>query len=273
MIQSGMVSVRVDVLPLFPALRSELIALLEGLSPRAWQAPTACPGWSVHGVASHLLGVEVGNVSVRRDGWRLSPGPGEDPDRWLGGFNQQWVDASKRLSPVILIDMLALASQRFIEHVATLDLEAEVGAVTWATGTRSAPVWLDVAREYMERFVHQYQIREATGRPALGRDFIAPVLTAAAHALPRALDSIERPIGTSVRFVAEGEGGGAWSVVQTENGWELTIGPVSSPACELTTTVGDALKLYVRDPSGAPPDRRGDPELAEALSGVKAILG
>ena len=52
----------------------------------------------------------------------------------------------------------------------------------WATGRDPAPVWLDVAREYRERFVHQQQIREATGRPRLSPELTAPVLTAAAAA-------------------------------------------------------------------------------------------
>ena len=62
-----MALLRVEVRPLLPVLRAELVALLAGVAGGEWQRPTACPGWPVHAVAAHLLGVEIGNVSVRHD--------------------------------------------------------------------------------------------------------------------------------------------------------------------------------------------------------------
>jgi uncharacterized protein (TIGR03083 family) len=263
---------RVDTRPLLPRLREELTSLLAGLSGEDWERATACPGWSVHAVAAHLLGVELGNVSVRRDHWAL--GPGEDPDAWLNAFNQQWVDAARRISPALLIELLSLAGLRFEEHLATLDLDATGGPVEWATGTDPAPVWLDVAREYMERYVHQQQIRDATRRAPLGAAFTGPVLTTAAHALPRALDRVTRPVGTVVTFTADGEGGGTWHVVRGTAGWELDpAAPARPAACLARTTVSGALKLYIRDPSAPALTWQGDHEIASALAGVKAVLG
>jgi uncharacterized protein (TIGR03083 family) len=181
---------RADTRPLFPRLRAELTSLLAGLSGGDWERATACPGWSVHAVATHLLGVELGNVSVRRDRWALGPAEGEDLDSWLNAFNQQWVDAAQRISPALLLEFLDLAGRRLEEHLGRLDLDATGSPVEWATGSDPAPVWLDVARGDMERYVHQQQIRDATGRPRLGPAFTSPVLTTAAHALPRALDQV-----------------------------------------------------------------------------------
>ena len=255
-------------------LRAELTTLLAGLSGEDWTRATACPGWSVHAVAAHLLGVELGNVSVRRDGWALGPAEGEDLDDWLNAFNEQWVDAAQRISPTLLIELLDLAGRRFEEHVATLDLDATGGPVEWATGSEPAPVWLDVGREYMERYVHQAQIRDATGRSALGALFTNPVMVVAAHALPRALDGMIRPVGTVAAFSADGEGGGTWYVVRASADWELeSASPAGSVACHVRTTVDDALKLYVRYPGALTLNWEGDHELAEALFGVKAILG
>jgi uncharacterized protein (TIGR03083 family) len=269
-----MALLRVDTRPLVPRLRAELTALLASLTDGEWAHATACPGWPVHAVAAHLLGVELGNVSVRRDRWKLSPDQGQDPDAWLNSFNQQWVDAARRISPALLIELLNVAGLRFEEHLATLDLDAAGGPVRWATGPDPAPVWLDVAREYMERYVHQYQIRTATRRPPLGAAFTGPVLTTAAHALPRALDRVTRPPGTVVTFTAEGQGGGTWHVIRTQAGWELGPAHPSGPAaCRARTTVDGALKLYIRDPTAPPLTWQGDHELADALAGVKAILG
>jgi uncharacterized protein (TIGR03083 family) len=269
-----MALLRLDARALLPGLRAELAALLGGLSHADWTRPTACPGWDVQAVAAHLLGVEIGNVSIRRDGWGLWPAPGEDLDTWLNGFNQQWVEAARRISPALLTELVSLAGLRFEEELATLDLDAMGRPVQWATGQEPAPLWLDVAREYMERYVHQDQIRQATGRPRLGAEFTGPVLTAAAHALPRALDDLPRRSGTLVTFTAEGEGGGTWHVVRSASAWELSQDPPSSPAvCQARTTVDGALKLYTRDPSAPPLAWEGDQELAAALATVKAVLG
>jgi uncharacterized protein (TIGR03083 family) len=269
-----MALLRVDARPLLPRLRGELTALLASLPDGDWAYPTPCPGWSVHDLVAHLLGVELGNVSVRRDRWELGPGEGEDLDGWLNRFNQQWVDAAQRISPALLIELINATGLRFEEHVATLNLDAAGSPVQWATGSDPAPVWLDVAREYMERYVHQQQIRRATGRPPLGAAFTAPVLMTAAHALPRALAAVTRPAGTVVTFTAEGQGGGTWYVVRAADAWALDPDRPDRPAaCLARTTVDDALKLYVRDPSAAALTWQGDAEIAAALGGVKAILG
>ena len=34
--------------------------------------PTPCPGWSVHDLAAHILGDEVGQLSMGRDGFQAS---------------------------------------------------------------------------------------------------------------------------------------------------------------------------------------------------------
>jgi Mycothiol maleylpyruvate isomerase N-terminal domain len=166
-----MALLRVDTRPLVPRLRAELTALLASLPGGDWAHPTACPGWSVHDLAAHLLGVELGNVSVRRDHWGLGPGHGEDLDAWLSRFNQQWVDAARRISPALLTELIDLAGRRFEEHLATLDLDAAGGPVQWATGSDPAPVWLDVAREYMERYVHQHQMWAQGGQIRVVFDF------------------------------------------------------------------------------------------------------
>jgi uncharacterized protein (TIGR03083 family) len=250
------------------------VALLENLSAEEWDNATSCPAWSVHGVASHLLGVEVGNVSIRRDHWGLEPGPNDDPDVWLDGFNQQWVDAARRISPALLVELIDIAGRHFEEHVATLDLDAIGGPVEWATGGQPAPVWLDVAREYMERYVHQYQIRAACGRPQLAARLSTPVVQTAVHALPLTLARVSRPPGTVVTFSVAGDQDFTWHVISTPSGWELGPPvPGETAACEVRATIDGAIRSFIRDPDAPAFTWRGDHELAEAVSHAKAIIG
>ena len=95
-----MALLRVDARPLVPRLRSELAALLTSLTGGDWAQPTSCPGWSVHDVAAHLLGVELANVSARRDRWGLSPGdPSAPPLTWQG--DRELADALASVKAVL----------------------------------------------------------------------------------------------------------------------------------------------------------------------------
>ena len=263
--------IRVDVVDRFPELSVHLRQVLQDLAPDEWTLPTSCPGWSVHDVAVHLLGVEVGNVSVRRDGWRPDRGPAGDGG--MDAWTQVWVDACRRTSPALLVDLLAHAAGEFSSYVATLDLDAMGGPVGWATGTDPAPVWLDVAREYMERCVHQMQIRDATGRPALPSHLVGPVVATGIHALPVALAGVDRPSGTEVVVRAEGDGGGEWTATRGADRWSLSAGAPDAPACVVRTSVLGAVLRMIRDPRAPDLEVIGDAEVGRAVAELKAILG
>jgi hypothetical protein len=65
-----------------------------------------------------------------------------------------------------------------------------------------------------------------------------------------------------------------WHVVRAVAGWGLAPAPPGlAAACQARTTVEGALKLYARDPSAPPLSWQGDREIADALAGVKAVLG
>lgn len=57
----------VIVTDLFPKTLDHLLGLLSDLGEEEWKVPTVCTGWSVKDVALYLLGVEIGNISSRRD--------------------------------------------------------------------------------------------------------------------------------------------------------------------------------------------------------------
>jgi hypothetical protein len=82
--------------------------------------------------------------------------------------------------------------------LAGLDPEAEDVTVSWA-GAGPHPNWLDVAREYTERWVHQQQIRQAVVRPGLEQcEYAEPVVDTFVRALPAVLPP--RPAGTQVQL-------------------------------------------------------------------------
>src|SRR5207248_389111 len=164
----------VHVLDLFAEERAALLGVLTAIHDEDWQTPTACVGWTVHDVALHILGGDLGSLSRRRDGHAAAARPGEELAVLVDRLNAEWVEAGRRLSPRLVTELLAFSGAPLFDHLRSLDLSATGGPVSWA-GPGPAPVWLDVAREYTERWLHQQHIREAVGRPGLtDRRFMGP---------------------------------------------------------------------------------------------------
>jgi uncharacterized protein (TIGR03083 family) len=263
----------VETRHLFPTLRAMLLELLTTLEPDEWSYATSCPGWDVKDVASHLLGVEVGNVSTRRDGWETgAPGGDEELGRWLARHNADWVRAARRLSPRLVCELLEFSGRLLEGYLDELGLGRVDAHVSWASD-EPVPVWLDVAREYTERWVHQQQIRDATRRPgAASAEFLSPVLATFVHALPMTYAAVEAAPGTAVALDIVGPGGGSWHIARADDGWTLAVGDHQDPAARVVMEADTAWRLFVRDPQAVPPAIRGDRALGTVMTRSVAII-
>ena len=276
----------VETLHLFTDLRRGLARLLAELHPDDWTRATACAGWSVHDVALHIAGGMLANVSRRRDGHQgnfseFSPGdPSLDDDRklihTLNAWNETWVRAARRISPILTIGLIEMAGAALEEHFRTLDLDAVGDAVGWA-GPDPSPVWLDVGREYTEVWSHGAQIREAVGRELVDDpDLFAPVMATFAHGLPHALRNIDRPEGVALRVVLTGDGGGEWRALRGTSGWRLIEQGERPPDASVEIDAVTAWRLATKgiDPGKAQAGARvaGDAGLAEGFFNLVAIL-
>ena len=274
----------VSVVELFPEEREGLLQLLAGLSDEQWRAPTACAGWSVKDVALHLLGVDVANLSRRRDGFHdpAFAAPDADLSQWvnlvaaLNRWNEIWVQAARRISPRLLCELLGFTGAALNEYFQELDLTALGGSVGWA-GSDPAPVWLDIAREYTERWMHQQHIRDAVGQPGLKeRRLFAPVLATFVYALPHTLRDVVAPPGTRVRLAITGEAGDEWLAVRLDDRWVL--GQDRGTAADATVTFDQetAWRLFTRGLSKAEALQRshlsGDLVIAEAVFDMVSII-
>jgi uncharacterized protein (TIGR03083 family) len=220
-----------DVRPLFPRERAELLALLPELGASDWQRPTVCPGWSVHDVVAHVVHDYIRKLSGKRDRFP-APGPvaGETLPAFLDRVNQEFVDVAARWSPRVLIDLLAHLGPELEQLWASLDLDRLGEAVSWAAPDVPAPVWLDVAREYTEYWVHQQQVRDAVGRPGANDDQLTyAVMDTFLRAVPYALRLVPARPGASVQIQVTGTGGGTWTVRRRDADWAVDRGPADQP--------------------------------------------
>jgi uncharacterized protein (TIGR03083 family) len=262
---------------LFAPDRAAFVGLLRELSAEDWGRPTVCAGWDVKDVVAHVIGGDLSNLSRRRDGYMaVGPGPGEELLLWLNHFNEEWVAASRRISPALLVDLLEHLGEPIAEYFGSLDPQAIGDPVSWA-GPDRAPVWLDVAREYTERWVHQQHIREAVSKPGQREPrFLAPVLATFARALPHAYRDVAAAEAASIAVRVEGESGGEWSVVREGGAWRLCKGSSAAPTAAASLSDDTAWRLLTRGltPEGARSKVHlaGDPSLAARVLDAVAII-
>jgi uncharacterized protein (TIGR03083 family) len=236
-----------DVRPLLPGERARLLGLLDSLKSSDWARPTMCPGWNVHDVALHLLGNDIGRL-----GRLASPEARSGKLDFLAladlieQSNEDWVRATRRIPPSLVIEFLALTGPRVDAAFARLEMAAEGVAVAW-TGTGPSPCWLDIAREYTERWLHHQHIRHALGKPELvGRRWLHPVLSAFMRALPFAYESIPAPLDTRVAVAVDGPAGGRWLLRRGNERWCLIPNDGRPATSEVRLGQDFAWRLWTR---------------------------
>ncbi len=232
-----------DTRPLFPLERDEFVALLRDLDAGDWQRPTVCPGWSVHDVVAHVGHDYIRKLSRTRDRHAgPGPGPGADLPGFLHRMNQEFVDVARRWSPAVLVDLIGHLGPQLDQFWASLDLNRAGEPVSWAAPGVPAPVWLDVAREYTEYWVHQQQVRDAVGRPgAADERLTAPVTDTFLRAVPHALRHLSAEPGTCVHIQVTGPGGGSWTIQRRDSAWAIDRGSPALRAAALVQLSSDCL--------------------------------
>ena len=244
----------VMIVDLFPPERQELLLLLSKLRDEEWHKPTVCPGWSVKDIVLHLLADDVGKLSRNRDVFDESTLMNNSPKlsswndlvAYINQRNELWVQATRRMSNRLVCTFLALTGEETYQYFSSLDLYALGEPVSWA-GPNPAPVWLDIAREYTERWVHQQQIRDAVGKPGLKeRKFFAPVLEAFVRALPHTFREIHATNGTLIHLVITGEAGDEWYLQREQERWILGKSSISPAGTTVVLDQENAWRLFTK---------------------------
>jgi hypothetical protein len=221
--------------------------------------------------------VELSKISRARDGYYATePLPGEGLGAFLHRINTEWVAAMRRVSPTVLCELLEESGSVFIKWLEVVDLHGVGPAIAWA-GTEPKPVWLDVAREYTERWHHQQHIREAVGIDGLNDPhFMAPALATFVHALPYTYREIQPSEGTAVQVNILGDSGGDWVVRFDDNQWALYSGSITDPETRVVLDEGVAWRLFTNGISGTEAAKHiqidGDTDLGQRILHAIAII-
>jgi uncharacterized protein (TIGR03083 family) len=266
---------------LFRPLGRELVTMLGSLDHEMWSCRTSAAEWTVRDVVAHLLDVDLRRLSSTRDGYLPPPRSAitgnEDLVTYLNELNREWVDAARRLSPRVLVELLEWSTAEVAAVMEAADPSASATfPVGWA-GQDTSPMWLDIGREYTERWHHQDQVRDACDIPPLrAPEWLRPVIAISLHALPYAYRGVAASPGTRVALHVTGEAGGDWWLHRSATEWTLHAGRARSATCRISAQdlALARLLLHRLTPHEGTTvfDVEGDAELAEPLRNARAVM-
>ncbi len=231
--------------------RSLFLDLLGGLTPSDWELPTECPAWDVKGVALHVLGDDLSLLTRQRDASTDSltlfavRHPGATFRELLDGFNEEWVTAAQFCSTALVIELLRLAGEWSDEFYCNVGLETvSREPVGFFAADGPSPYWQVIAREYIERFVHQSQIRRAVGAADLDGDMVRTAAQVVVHALARWLRDYEPTPGSTIAI--EFGAAGTWTWRRESSHWSVLDGEPPDPDARVTIAPDRAVAMLSR---------------------------
>jgi hypothetical protein len=241
-------NIPIDVVDLLPTLDSKLLVLLKSLTPEEWNKQTVAKLWKVKDVTAHLLDGNIRILSILRDnyfGEQPTINSNQDLIDFLNRLNADWVKAMKRVSPQMLIFLLELTSQPFCNYFKSLNpFDKSILAVDWAGETESKN-WMEIAREYTEKWLHQQQIRDAVGKPGLmTRELYYPFIDIFMLALPHTFRATDAEKGTTIKVTVASDIGGSWFLTRNHEKWMLINNYQEKATTEIIIDPDTAWKLF-----------------------------
>lgn len=242
---------KIEVLPQLHKIDGLLIQFLENLSNKDWDQQTIAPKWTIKDVAVHLLDGNLRTLSMLRDGYFGEKAENinsyQDLVNYLNQLNADWVKATKRLSPKVIIELLKISGQEYYEFLTTLNPDDKaVFSVAWA-GEQESKNWFHVAREYTEKWHHQQQIRFAIGenKELLKEAYYYSYLDTSIRGLPHHYRDTTGANGDLIKFVFRGSSNKTW-FLRYANSWKLLTEIDEKPTCEVTIEDEFAWRIFTK---------------------------
>ncbi len=238
---------------LFQELDELLILKLNSIAPEQWGLTTLAGHWTVKQVAAHLLDGNLRSISMIRDGYF-----GENPESistyrdlvgYLNQLNADWIKATNRLSPQVLMALLDTTGKEYRNLIKGLKpFEKALFSVAWA-GEQESYNWFHVAREYTEKWHHIQQIFLAVDpqdQSLFTKRLYLPYLETSFRALPYHYRSIKRQKGTLIQISVSGQFSFTWWFKKMELNWQLIPFSKLQPSTHLVIPDQLAWRIFTK---------------------------
>jgi uncharacterized protein (TIGR03083 family) len=237
-----------------------MFAMAEG--PQAWDAPTACAGWSTRDVIAHIVDTTEGYFRA----FDAADGRGEVPaPHGLAVMSRKVDEGASALRGIPQDELLGRLRDDFHRMQGILQ---PLGPDDW-TGKMvthpymgPVPAFFYAAGQLMDYGVHSWDIRQGTGLahglPGDTADLLVPFMFAIWQGTVRT-DAVTEPFTVGVRV--SGRNAGDYRVSVSDQGLTYEPGEIESLPCYIEFDAGSlVLTAFGRSNSGTV---RGDLELAE----------
>jgi hypothetical protein len=270
----------INTLELFPIVNKSLIELLKSLNSSQWNKETVIPNRSVKDIASHILHGSLRRLSLCRDVYQADKpniNSYDELTNYIQIQNKTWIEASKFISPKLLISLLEIYEQELYHYLSTLkNTDRAKLAVAWA-GQSESENWFDIAREYTEKWHHQMQIRLAVNKPGIDSPkLFYPALDTFMRGLPYVYQQIKAEIGSGIEITITGAGGGQWYLEKTFKEWLLTKELSSKPLTKIEISDSIAWRIFTDSINFNVAKEKasivGDEELGKQFFKLKAVM-
>ena len=243
---------------------ASIASLCETLRDEEWSSQTDCPGWTVKDQVSHMIGTESAlsglptpEVDVTRFDYLRNP---------IGRSNEAWIEERRGRRPEeVLGEFRSVTAARLAALGAMSQAAFDADAATPA-GPDTYGRFMQI--RVMDCWVHEQDIREATGRPGHREGpavdmSLDEVVTALGYVVGKRAGV---PAGSSVRFELTGGSSRTVDVVVEERA-RVSERPLDHP----TTTVTVPVLAFMRLVGGRVDPARGVADGTVALRGDRAL--
>ena len=268
-----------DYADLFELERTRLLELLATIDQPDWSRPTPAPAWDVAGLCRHLLGDDLYLLSLLRDD-HLGTEPPAVLDEsefiaWLDTLQEDWVHASRRISPSLVVELLGWLGPRLTDTLRRAQAADLPQHVSWADD-QPVPMWLETARELTEYWIHRQQLLQALDRPEdLRTNLLGPVLDALRWAYPFRLRAVPGRPGDGVVVEVHGAVARQWTIVRDATAWDFSDRPADRVVARMRLDASTAWRLLTNNLAARHPQPEIDAEepYATVLRDTRAIIG
>ena len=152
------------------AVWRDLDALVGELGDNQWQTATSLPGWNVHDVISHLIGVESMLQGVDTPEADIDVSTLEHVRNDIGVMNERWVRKLRDLSAAELLDTFRETTAERRKALSDLS-NAQWNDITFTpAGPDSYGRFMRV--RIFDCWMHEHDIRDAIGAPASASELV-----------------------------------------------------------------------------------------------------
>jgi uncharacterized protein (TIGR03083 family) len=141
----------------------DIANVCDGLSADQWDAPTECPGWSVHDNVAHMIGTERMLLGEQPEPGTSGAGDAAHVRNDIGKANERWIATYRGWDGAALLDEFRTVTGRRLEALRALTT-AEWDKEGF-TPEGPGPYRLFMEIRVFDCWYHDQDIREALDRP------------------------------------------------------------------------------------------------------------